>query len=70
MLLLGRVQTTHAQEFAGHVGDTTGAAIPKATVTVTNEDTAVSVKTVTTGSAESLSGFFVELAEIVFSIAW
>src|ERR1700733_12781331 len=52
MLLLGRVQTAYAQEFAGHVGDATGAAIPKATVTVTNDDTAVSVKTVTTGSGD------------------
>lgn len=41
-----------AQEFAGRVTDSSGAVIPKATVTVTNQGTAVVLTTLTTGSGD------------------
>src|ERR1700750_434483 len=42
----------NAQEFAGHVSDTSGAAVPKATITVINQDTGITLTSLTTGSGD------------------
>jgi hypothetical protein len=42
----------HAQEFSGHVTDSSGADVPKASITVHSQNTGVDFKTVSTGNGD------------------